>query len=141
MSETALFWPAFAQVLLVIALMVVMGRRRARSLRMTRKSPDDVALNRAADWNDEATKAANSFKNQFEIPTLFFAAVAMALAMKMSDVVLVALAWAFVATRAAHACIHLTFNRTMTRMYVWLAGVACVVMMWLVLALRVAQSG
>jgi hypothetical protein len=140
MSQTALFWPAFVQVLLIVGLMLVMGRRRAASLRALRKSPDQVALNRAEDWDENATKAANNFKNQFEMPVLFFAAIAMALALKLSDPVLVALAWTFVAARAVHAYVHLTFNATMMRMYVWLVGVAAMVMMWLVLAARVANA-
>jgi hypothetical protein len=138
MSQTALFWPAFAQVVLVIVLILVMGRRRAASLRAMAKSPDDVALNRPSDWDEAATKAANNFKNQFEIPMLFFAGVVMALALRVSDVVLVALAWLFVVSRLAHAWVHLTGNRTMTRMYVWLVGVVAMLAMWIWMAIKLA---
>jgi hypothetical protein len=141
MSQTALFWPAFAQVILIVVVMLAMGRARARSMRALRKTPDDVALNRASDWDDDATKAANNYKNQFEMPALFFAAIAMALALKMSDGLLVVLAWVFVATRAVHAAIHLTFNKTLVRAAVWLLSVATVLMMWFVLAARVANAG
>lgn len=140
MTETALFWPAFAQVLLTIFVMVALGRARASSLRALRKSPDDVALNMAEDWDEGATKAANNFKNQFEMPVLFFAAIAMALALKLSDGLLVALAWVFVAARVVHAYVHMTFNDTMTRMYVWLLCVAAVLAMWVALAVKIASA-
>jgi hypothetical protein len=140
MSQTALFWPAFAQVALIVVVMLAMGRARARSMRAMRKTPDDVALNRASDWDDGATQAANNYKNQFEMPVLFLAAIAMALALRLSDQLLVILAWMFVATRVVHAYVHLTFNKTIVRALVWLVGVATVVMMWGVLAVRVANG-
>lgn len=140
MTETALFWPAFAQVLLTIVVMVAMGRARASSLRALRKSPEDVALNKAEDWDEGATKAANNFKNQFEMPVLFFAAIAIALALKLSDVLLVASAWVFVAARVVHAYVHMTFNDTITRMYIWLICVAALLAMWVALAVKVAWA-
>ncbi|MBX9926709.1 MAG: MAPEG family protein [Hyphomicrobiaceae bacterium] len=140
MSSHALFWPAFAQVLLTFVVMVAMGRRRAQSLARRKLNLDDVAMNRSDDWDEEATKAANNYKNQFEIPVLFFAGVAVALALKQSDAVLVGLAWVFVLARVAHAVVHLTFNKVMARGTVWLISVIAVMAMWIVMAVRVGAG-
>jgi hypothetical protein len=138
MSQNALFWPAFAQVLLSIVVMVMMGKARAASNRARRKSLDDIAMNRPEDWDEQATKVANNFKNQFEIPLLFFAAIAMALALKLVDPVLVAFAWLFVTARIVQTAIHLGPNKVGPRALAYLVGVAAVLAMWVLLAVRVA---
>ena len=141
MSQTALFWPAFAQVVLTLVVMVAMGRARVRSVARRKQAIDVVALNRAEDWDDEATKAANNYKNQFEMPVLFFAAIAVGLSLKLADPVIVGLAWVFVTARVAHAVVHLTFNKIMVRGSIWLVSVAAMLAMWVVMAIRVGTAG
>jgi hypothetical protein len=136
MSQTLIFWPAYAQVILTLGVLIAMGMARQASLKAKRKTLDDVAMNRPDDWDEQATKAANCFKNQFEMPVLFFAAVAMALALKVVDPVLVAFAWLFVAARAIQIGIHLGPNVVAWRGLAYIVGVAAVLAMWVLLAVR-----
>jgi hypothetical protein len=138
MSPTMIFWPAFAQVLLTVIVLLIMGQTRAASLKAKRKSLDDVAMNRPDDWDESATKLANSYKNQFEMPVLFFAAVGMALALKLVDPVLTAFAWLFVLARIAQTAIHIGPNKVAFRGLAFLVGVAALIAMWVLLAVRVA---
>lgn len=135
MSQTSILYPAFAHVLLTIAVMLVMGRRRAASMKQKRHTFDDVALGQDV-WAEAATKAARNYANQFEMPVLFHAACAMALAAKAVDTTLVYLAWAFVATRVAHSVIHIGHNNVPQRALAFTASAVLALAMWVVLVWR-----
>ena len=139
-SPTLLFWPAFAQVVLVLFVLVAMGRAKAQSLRVRGQQLDDVALNRAGDWDEQATKTSNNFRNLFEMPVLFFAAIGFALALKVVDPALVLFAWAFVFARGVQTAIHIGHNRVYPRFLAYLTGVVALIAMWIDLAIRVALS-
>jgi hypothetical protein len=138
MSQTMIFWPAFVQVLLTIVVMLTMGRARSSSMRVRKQSLDDVAMNRPSDWDDAATKAANNFKNQFEMPVLFLAGIAIALALKLVDPTLTAFAWVFVLARVVQTAIHLGPNKVGPRAMAYLVGALALLGMWILLAIRVA---
>lgn len=98
---------------------------------------DDTVRMGTNPWSDEATKIANNYRNQFEIPVLFFAATAFALNLGQADQVMIALAWVFALARAAHAVIHIGPNIVKWRAITFLASVAAVLAMWALLAWRV----
>ena len=140
MSSTQIFWPAFAQVILTIAVMVSMGKARSASVRARKQTINDIAMNRPDDWDEPATKLSNNFKNQFEMPVLFFAAIGFALAFRMVDPVLVGLAWLFVIARAVQTYIHIGDNKVPPRAIAYLVGVAALLGMWLYLAVRIGSA-
>ena len=138
MPATNLLLPVFVQVLLTFIVLIQLGRARSQSLvqsRATRANPD-VAKGAFA-WSDAASQASNNFKNQFEMPVLFYIAVAFALLLKQSDILLLALAWGFVVMRVVHALIHLGPNIVMWRFPAYILGVACLLAFWITLMLRV----
>lgn len=137
--QSAIFFPVLVQALLSIGLLPVMGVVRARSMRALQQTleDDDVRLGRNA-WTEEATKVANNYKNQFELPVLFFAVVAFAMILKQADGLMTSLAWAFVVTRLVHTAIHIGSNVVRWRGAAFLAGLAILTAMWLILAWRVA---
>ena len=102
MPQTSILYPAFAHVLLTIAVLIIMGIRRSASMKARKHGFKDVALGQDV-WAEAATKAARNYSNQFEMPVLFHAACAMALAAKAVDTTFIFLAWAFVAARVVHA--------------------------------------
>jgi hypothetical protein len=140
MSSTLIFWPAFAQVIVTMAVMVAMGQARSASVRARKQSINDIAMNRPEDWDEQATKTANNFKNQFEMPVLFFAAIGFALAFRLVDPVLVGLAWLFVIARAVQTYIHIGDNQVPPRAIAYLVGVAAMLAMWIILAVRIGSA-
>jgi hypothetical protein len=136
MGQNAIFWPAAAQALLTVVILLSMGPVRARSMRENRTTYDDIALGQPA-WSETATKFSNNYKNQFELPVLFYAVCALALAAKVVDPLLVGLAWAFVAARVAHALIHVTYNKVPHRATAFFVSIVLVIAMWLSVASRV----
>lgn len=141
MPTSALLLPVFIQVLLTFVVMVQMGRARTASLQQSRTNPNkrEVALGDYK-WSEAATKAASNFSNQFELPVLFYAAIAFALLLRQTDVLIVALAWGFAATRIAHAAIHLGPNVVRLRFLAYSAGALCLLGLWGTLAFRVLSG-
>lgn len=139
--QSSIFFPVLVQALLSLALLPMLGAARARSLRELDQTLDDEDVRLGTNrWTEQAVKVANCYKNQFEIPTLFFAVVAFALIFRQADPLLTALAWVFVATRLAHAAIHVGPNIVRWRGAAFLSGVVVLLAMWLILAWRVAGA-
>jgi hypothetical protein len=79
----------------------------------------------------------NCFKNQFELPLLFYILIALALPLRHADLFIVLMSWVFVVTRFVHAGIFVTSNDLRRRSLVWFAGVLVVFAMWIYFALRI----
>jgi hypothetical protein len=61
----------------------------------------------------------------------------LALITKQADLLMVVLAWLFVALRVAHAFIHITHNRVMRRGGTFGLGAMVLIVMWLIFAVRI----
>jgi hypothetical protein len=94
----------------------------------------DVALSRDG-WPERERKVSNAVDNQFQLPVLFFVAciVAVFLGPTWFDLVL---AWAFVASRYAHAFIHVTDNHVIRRFWAYTVGLAILTLFWLLLLIQ-----
>jgi hypothetical protein len=86
---------------------------------------------------DRGQLAGDSFRNQFEIPVLFFALIPLAILTHKADYLFVALAWAFVLSRISHALVHTTSNSQPARGILWLIGALTLLVMWVIFALGV----
>ena len=71
---------------------------------------------------------------------LFYVLVLLVLNLRMSDIVLVTLAWIFVLTRLAHAYVHTTSNVIRLRGGVYGIGVLVLLIMWIWLAIRLLSA-
>ena len=75
--------------------------------------------------------------DEFELPVLFYALIAIALPLRRTDLVIVALSWVFVVTRFAHAGILVAANNGGNRSLAWYAGVLVLLAMWVYFALKI----
>jgi hypothetical protein len=96
----------------------------------------DISLGQKA-WPERATQFSNAYSNQFEIPVLFYALVAIALPLRQMDLVMVLLAWVFVVTRYAHAGIYATSNNLNQRFSAFFAGAMVLLGMWIYFAMKI----
>jgi hypothetical protein len=133
-----LFWPAFALVVLTFAVWLRMYFSRIGEMRRERIHPQSIATSAQAAQRLADTRAADNFRNLFELPVLFYAALGAACAFGVTDRVVVALAWLFVALRVAHSAIQCSYNRVMHRFTVYLASGIALWSLWAWLAWRVA---
>jgi hypothetical protein len=138
MSQVAILYPVFAQVLLtvVVYLLLLAARSRALNTAGRQRGSGDIAMGRYA-WPESAEKLAHNQRNQFELPVLFYAVTAFALIVGGVDLTMLALAWAFVASRVVHAAIHIGPNKVRVRGPAFGLGFLIVTAMWVKLFLHV----
>jgi len=136
MSAQMVLLPVFVLVGLTFGLLLWMAGARRQALVGGETRVRDVALGQP-NWPTRATQVGNSFKNQFELPLLFYILIALALPLRHADLFIVLMSWVFVITRFAHAGIFVTSNDMKQRSLAWFAGVLVLFAMWIYFALRI----
>ena len=134
MSQTAIFWPMLAQVLLVYIVYCVMGRRRYVAVK-SGEAKAGVFKTRGSEPATSATVAAN-LSNQYELPVLFYVLCLALHATNGVNYLTLALMWIFVASRYVHASVHLTSNRLFLRNRSFVGGFVVLAIGWIWLALH-----
>ncbi|MCS3930776.1 hypothetical protein M2175_005807 [Bradyrhizobium elkanii] len=119
MSIQMVLLPVFVQVGLTFALLIGMALARRRSPVSGETKSRDIALG-----------------EQFELPVLLYALIALALPLRHADLFIVLMSWVFVVTRFAHAGVFVSSNDLGRRSMIWLAGVLVLLAMWIYFALK-----
>ena len=136
MSAQMVLLPVFVLVGLAFALLLWMAGARRQALVDGEAKVRDVVLGQP-NWPTRATQIGNCFKNQFELPLLFYALIALAMPLRHADLFIVLMSWLFVVTRFVHTGIFVTSNDLKQRSLAWFAGVLVLFVMWLYFALRI----
>lgn len=139
MSVQAVLLPVFALVALLYFLIARMALSRVASIKAGETKLKDVALGQNA-WPTRVAQFGNAYSNNLELPLLFYALVAFAMLTKKDDLVFVIMSWLFVASRYAHAWIHVTSNHVPTRFNAFAAGVVILGLMWGIFAVRILAA-
>ncbi|HTD89692.1 MAG TPA: MAPEG family protein [Burkholderiales bacterium] len=129
-----------AMVLLMFAVGVAMLFTRIQEMRRKNIHAQAAAnsLERAAHF--ETVQIADNFRNLFEVPVLFFALAAVALATGYVPGWLVICAWVYFALRLVHSFIHCTYNNVYHRFIIFLASFGLLVGMWIVFFVSLASK-
>ena len=131
MNNTSLL---VASCLAMVVLTGAVGLRlllvRVGEMREKRIHPQSASTSVQMAAKLQNVQAADNFRNLFEVPVLFYALCATAVALKHVPAWLVVGAWLFVALRVAHSFIHCTYNKVMHRFPVFMLGFAVVVVLW-----------
>jgi hypothetical protein len=135
MSVQMVLLPVFVLVGLTFALLLGMVATRRNALVSGETKIRDIALGEP-NWPKRATQIANCYRNQFELPLLFYVLIAIALPLRRADLFIVLMSWVFVVIRFAHAGVFVTSNDLGQRSSVWLAGVLVLLAMWIYFALK-----
>ncbi len=140
MSDPAIFLPAVAMVVLTVAVLFGMFFERKRQVRSDgihiREIPSSSQM--ASRFGD--TRAADNYRNLFEMPVLFYVALGVAHATAQVSPLVLGLAWGYVALRVLHSYIHCTYNRVMHRFYAFLASNVLLWILWGVLAVGLLKG-
>jgi hypothetical protein len=136
MSVQMALLPVFVLIGLTFGLLLWMAGARRGALVGGETKIRDIALGQP-NWPVRATQIGNCFKNQFELPLLFYILIALALPLRHADLFIVLMSWVFVVTRFAHAGIFVTSNDLGRRSLAWFAGVLVLLAMWLYFALKI----
>ena len=136
MTVTDFLLPVFVQVALTFALLLRTAMGRLASFQSGEVKPQDIALGESG-WPKKLTQYSNAFKNQFELPVLFYVLIAFILITRVGDILLLVLAWIFVILRLAHAYIHTTGNDVLLRGRIYGGGFVALIAMWIIFAVKI----
>lgn len=126
MSSNHIFWPVLAQVLLTLVMFIILGARKAKAIKAGKVNREQAALDNRV-WPEYVVKVSNNIANQFEVPMLFYILCVVLFSINAAGTVAIVLAWLFVASRYAHAWVHVGSNYVPVRMRLFMAG--CVVLL------------
>ncbi len=131
--QSPLVWPLAAMVLLTFLVWLRLYQTRIGEMKRRRIHPQSVATSAQMAAGVEDSRAADNFRNLFELPVLFYAGALLAIQSGTGGGWLLGLAWAFVALRYLHSLIHCTYNRVMDRFKAYLLGGLALWAFWAVL--------
>ncbi|MFJ6322849.1 MULTISPECIES: MAPEG family protein [unclassified Rhizobium] len=140
MTGYEMFWPMVAHAVLVFGLYALLGWRRRILVKAGRIQPAQFRENHAANEPAESLVVRNSLANQFELPLLFHVCCILLYTAQADNLPSVILAWIFVATRYAHAFVHVTSNDLRYRSPLFALGFVALVGMWVWLGIWLAFS-
>ena len=133
--------PLLAQVLLTFVVWTYLFARRIPEI--LSKSIDPQKLQDRAVAHalmPDSASASNNLKNLFELPVLFYVAVLLSLVLMIQDMLLVQLAWGFVALRILHSVIHCSYNNVNHRFAAYALSCLFLLFMWIRLASFILMS-
>ena len=137
----AILWPAFALVALTLAVVFRLARLRFAAVRAGKVDPRFYKAFRGEGEPEQAAVTARNLINLYEMPTLFYAGIAIAFAAGQSGALLVGLAWGYVALRYLHSAIHLTSNKVLWRFRAFALSLLVLLAFWVTLGVQLATGG
>ena len=129
MYRNLIFWPVLVMVALTLLVYVRLIKVKVREMKAGRVDMARRGLHESA-WGDAVLQINNNIRNQFELPVLFYVLAITFWALDAVNVLVLVAAWLFVASRIAHAWVHLTSNYIPNRRRLFTVG-------WWVLAAMV----
>ncbi len=136
----SIVWPAFALAALSFAVVIRLARQRFAAAYGGRVDPRYYKVFRGESDPEEVAATARNLSNLYEMPTLFYAGVAIAFAAGLSGTLLDSLAWAYVALRVLHTAIHLTSNKLRWRFRAFAASMFVLIAFLAALGWQLAQG-
>lgn len=128
--------------LAMVALVAVVGTRmlivRVSEMKEHRIHPQSIATSTKAASRFLNVQAADNFRNLFEVPVLFYALAAIAVALGDVPTWLVVGAWSFVVLRYIHSFIQCTYNKVMHRFAVFGCSFVLIVVLWMVFVISLS---
>ena len=140
MVDARIFAPAFAMVALTFVVWWRMFFMRIGQMKRERIHPQAVATSAQANAKLTDSRAADNFRNLFELPVLFYAALVVAALTGQVGPVTLGLAWLFVALRIVHSAIHCSYNKVMHRFYAYVSGGFALFALWAWLGWRLLAA-
>ena len=130
MSPLQIYFPCVALVALTAIVWVRLYIDRIGEMRARRIRPQALASSRETARALQQVRASDNFRNLFEVPVLFYVlCISLAVTQSVTPLYLWG-AWVYVALRAAHSFIHLTYNRVMHRFVAYALSTILVFSMW-----------
>jgi hypothetical protein len=138
-ASLLLVYPMAVLVLLSFIVLIRLFRSRVSAVRQGQLSIKYYRVFQGESEPESTLKPARHFANLFEAPTLFYAGCLAAMVAGDYGVVLLAIAWGYVAARVVHALIHLGGNRVRYRVRAYFVSWLLLLALWVHVVVRVIE--
>ena len=138
-NQALILFPMAVMVALVMVMAPLMLRERMQELKARRIHPQKVATSTQMAGVLQNTRAADNYKNLFEMPVLFYACCLALLALQAVTPLQLGLAWTYVVLRLVHSYIHVGYNNVMHRFSAFALSALVLLVMWGLLVVNVLQ--
>lgn len=116
MPQELIFAPLGAMALLTFIVLGFIPARRFRAVFAGRVGRDDFKFGESPAVPGDVAIPNRNYMNLLELPMLFYVAGLMYYVAGRLDTAALAVAWVYVALRAIHSVIHLTYNNVIHRL-------------------------
>ena len=140
METRLIFVPALAMVALTFMVWCRMFFTRIAQMKRERIHPQAVATSAQDTARLTDSRAADNFRNLFELPVLFYLAIVVAAQAGQVTTTVMALAWLFVVLRIAHSWIQCTYNKVMHRFRAYVAGGLVLWTLWAMIGVGLLRA-
>ena len=116
MPQDLIFAPMGAMALLTFIVLGFIPSRRFRAVFARQVSADDFKLGESPRVPPHVALANRNYMNLLELPVLFYIACLMYYVAGRLDQAALTVAWVYVALRAVHSIIHVSYNNVVHRL-------------------------
>lgn len=132
MNSATIFAPLEALVVPTFVVMLFMAYKRFSAGFAGRLKPSAFKLGESPEVPDDVRVVNRNFVNLFEMPVLFYVLCLALYVTQHVSVLMLALAWGYVALRALHSLIRATYNKIPHRFAAFAASNGVLLAMWVV---------
>jgi hypothetical protein len=135
-----ILYPMVALAALTFCVLLLIPIARFRAAGRGQVTARDFRYGESANVPGEVTLPNRNMMNLLELPMLFYVACLAFYVTGTVDTRAVYLAWAYVALRALHSLIHLTYNNVFHRLIAYAASNFALIALWVRWALAIAAK-
>ena len=136
MQQQLIFLPMGALAFLTFGVLLVIPFRRFAAGRAGLIDADDFRFGESPRVPGEVSIPNRNMMNLLELPMLFYVAGLMYYVAGKVDGLVLAVAWTYVALRAIHSLIHLTYNNVMHRLIPYAVSNVVLLVFWVLFFVR-----
>ena len=136
MPQNLIFAPMGALALLTFAVLGLIPLRRFRASSAGQVTPADFKFGESAAVPGHVSIPNRNYMNLLELPMLFYVGGLMFYVAGKVDAVVLDVAWAYVALRAVHSLIHVTYNNVIHRLTAFALGNFVLMAFWMLFFVR-----
>jgi len=130
--------PMGALALLTFIVLIFIPIRRFRAAFAGKVGPEDFKLGESQRVPSDVALPNRNYMNLTELPVLFYVICLMFYVTNRVDETIVMIAWAYVATRALHSLIHITYNNVFHRLIAFSVSNFILGTMWVMFFVKAA---
>lgn len=135
MLQNRIFEPMFALVGLTFLVLLAIPFARIRAVRGGHVTVAAFKLGESAQVPEGTQLFNRNYMNLLELPLLFYVVCVSLFVTGKVDAVAVNIAWAYVALRALHSLIHVSYNRVIHRLVAFAISNVVLSLLWVRFAL------